>query len=158
MRSQLSPALGQPTLVLGGDPPTLTFGLYKGGNAVDARLTINAKGDVTATGIIKGALIPGEIRVQSGTVTDGVIIPLPPDISEDQVARSAVILHLHLTPHTPQTTNPGSGYVPIECRVDADRRLHCLVQVTVFESSVQQPGAADYLMVATVGSTAGANR
>ena len=90
-------------LVVGGDPPALTFGLYQGGSNVDPRLTVSAEGDVTATGTIKGALTQGEIRVQSGTVTHGLVIPLPDGVTQDQVDRGAVILHLHLTPHTPQS-------------------------------------------------------
>jgi hypothetical protein len=157
LRAQPSPVPGQPALLVGGDPPALTFGLYKGGNAVDPRLTVSAQGDVIATGTIKGALTQGEIRVQSGTASNGIILQLPPGITEDQVARGAVILHLHLTPHTPQSTATGSSYVPIECNVDADRRVHCRVQVTPPGPISPQPGAADYLMVATVGPATGAN-
>jgi hypothetical protein len=68
-----------------------------------------------------------------------------------------VILYLHLTPHTPQSTTPGSWYAPIECNVDASRRLHCLVHVTPAGAISPQPGAADYLVVATVASATGAN-
>ena len=158
LRAQPSPAPGQPALLVGGDPPALTFGLYKGGNAVDPRLTVSAQGDVIATGTIKGALTQGEIRVQSGTATDGVIIPLPPGITEDQVARGAVILHLHLTPHTPQSTAQGAG----TCRSNAmwtptaGSNAWCRSRLPMDRSS-KQPGAADYLMVATVGPASGAN-
>lgn len=155
LRAQPSPAPGQPVLRVGGDPP-LTFGLFKGGNVVDPRLTVSAQGDVTATGTIKGALTQGEIRVQSGTATDGLVIPLPQGITQDQVDRGAVILHLFLTPHTPQS-GPGTWYVPVECGVDAKRQLSCQVMVgtgTSLSGSLK-PGAADYLMVATV--TSGAN-
>ena len=156
LRAQPSPAPGQPALLVGGDPPALTFGLYKGGNTVDPRLTVSAQGDVTATGTIKGALTQGEIRVQSGTATHGVKIQLPPGITQDQVARGAVILHLHLTPHTPQSTTPGTWYVPVECSVDEERQLTCQVMVGTGSSltgSLQpKSGAADYLIVATVAS------
>ena len=91
LQSQPTATPGQPALVIGGDPPVLTFGLYQGGIDVDARLTVTAQGDVTATGTIKGALTQGEIQVQSGTVTDGLIIPLPPGITQDQVDQGAVI-------------------------------------------------------------------
>lgn len=158
LQSQPTATPGQPVLMIGGDPP-LKFGLYKGGTDVDARLTVSAGGDVVATGTIKGALAQGEIRVQSGTATDGVIIPLPPGITEDQVASNAVTLYLHLTPHTPQSTTRGSWYLPIECDVDANRQLTCQVIVgssTTFAGAVQQPGAADYLIVATVVSANGA--
>jgi hypothetical protein len=158
LRAQPIPTPGQPALLLGGDPPTLTFGLYKGGNTVDARLTVNAQGDVTATGTIKGALTQGEIRVQSGTATDGVIIPLPPGITQGQVTRGAVILHLHLAPHTPPAVPTGAWWIPLECRVDQDQRLECLVRTfTAPGTSTDVSGAADYLLIATVGSTAGAN-
>jgi hypothetical protein len=158
LRAQPSPAPGQPVLIVGGDPP-FTFGLYKGGNAVDARLTVSAEGNVVATGTIKGVLAPGEMAVQSGTATDGVIIPLPPGITDDQVASGAVTLYLHLTPHTPQSTTQGSWYVPVECDVDSNRQLTCQVLVgsgTTFSTVVSRPGAADYLIVATVGSANGA--
>jgi hypothetical protein len=158
LQSQPTATPGQPVLMIGGDPP-LTFGLYKGGTDVDARLTVSAGGDVIATGTIKGALTPGEIRVQSGTATDGVVIPLPPGITEDQVASGSVTLYLHLTPHTPQSTAQGSWYVPVECDVDSNRQLTCQVMLgssTLFTAAVPQPGAADYLIVATGGSANGA--
>ena len=111
LQSQPTATPGQPALVIGGDPPVLTFGLYKGGTDVDPRLTVTAQGDVTATGTIKGALTQGEIQVQSGSITDGLVIPLPQGITQDQVDRGAVILHLHLTPHTPQSAarEPGTS-------------------------------------------------
>lgn len=155
LRSQPTATPGQPVLVVGGNPPALTFGLYQGGSNVDPRLTVSAQGDVTATGTIKGALTQGEIRVQSGTVTDGLIIPLPTGITQDQVDGGKVILHLFLTPHTPQA-GPGTWYVPVDCSLDASRRLTCQVIVgnssSFPASSQQQSGAADYLMVATVPS------
>jgi hypothetical protein len=156
LRSQPAATPGQPVLVVGGIPPALTFGLYQGGTTVDPRLTVSAQGDVTATGTIKGALTQGEIRVQSGTATDGLIIPLPQGITQDQVDRGAVILHLFLTPHTPQS-GPGTWYVPVECSVDANRQLTCQVMIGTSLTASLQPksGAADYLMVATV--TSGAN-
>ncbi len=157
LRSQPTATPGQPVLVVGGNPPALTFGLYQGGSNVDPRLTVSAQGDVTATGTIKGALTQGEIRVQSGTVTDGLVIPLPTGITQDQVDGGKVILHLFLTPHTPQSVS-GTWYVPVECGVDASRRLTCQVIVgsgsNLTGTVQQQSGAADYLMVATVASGA----
>jgi hypothetical protein len=158
LQSQPTAIPGQPVLMIGGDPP-LTFGLYKGGTDVDARLTVSAEGNVVATGTIQGALTPGEIRVQSGTATDGVVIPLPPGITGDQVASGAVTLYLYLTPHTPQSTTQGSWYVPVECDVDSNRQLTCQVILgssTLLTSPVPQPGAADYLIVATAASPNGA--
>ena len=131
--------------------------MYQGGSDVDPRLTVSAQGNVTATGTIKGALTQGEIRVQSGTATDGLIIPLPPGITQDQVDQGTVVLHLYLTPHTPQST-AGTWYVPVECSVDASRRLTCQVMVgtgSALTGNLQQkPGTADYLIVAAVASGA----
>ena len=124
LRAQPSPAPGQPALLVGGDPPALTFGLYKGGNTVDPRLTVSAQGDVTATGTIKGALAqgrnPGPIRHRHrrrhhppapghhrgpGCPWRGDPAPAP------NAAYAAV-------------RRPGTWYVPVECSVDANRQLH----------------------------------
>jgi hypothetical protein len=159
LQTQPTAIPGQPVLRVGGNPPMLTFGLYQGGTAIAPRLTVNADGDVVATGVIKSALTQGEIRVQSGTATDGVRIQLPPGITEDQVASGAVTLHLQLTPHTPQSTTQGSWYIPVECDVDSNRQLTCQVLVgsgVLFANAVLRPGAADYLIVATVESANGA--
>jgi len=157
LQSQPIATLGQPVLVVGGDPPLLRFGLYKGGTDIDARLTVTAQGDVTATGVIKGALTEGEIRVQSGSITDGLIIPLPQGITQDKVDQGKVIVHLFLAPHTPQTS-PATWYVPVDCSVDSGRQLTCQVIVGTSSSfpgvPQPQPGVADYLIVATVPSGA----
>lgn len=75
------------------------------------------------------------------------------------MARGAVILHLHLTPHTPQST-PATWYVPVDCSLDGGRQLTCQVIVgagpSLTGAAQQQSGAADYLIVATV--TSGANQ
>jgi hypothetical protein len=157
LQSQPTATPGQPVLLVGGDPPVLKFGLYQGGTDVDARLTVTAQGDVTATGTITGHPAQGEIRVQSGTITDGLIIPLPQGIAQDNVDQGKVILHLFLTPHSPQST-PATWYVPVDCSVDSGRQLTCQVIVGTSSSfpgtPQQQSGAADYLIVATVSSGA----
>ena len=155
LRSQPAFNPGQPVLTIGGDPPVLKFGLYNGDGSVDARLTVTAKGDVTAQGTVQGTLDLGQIRVQSGTANHGVIIPLPEGITQGQVDSGAVILHLHLTPRTPPST-PGHWYVPLGCSVNASRKLTCQVMRGggTAVSGTPQPGVADYLIVATVASGA----
>ena len=80
------------------------------------------------------------------------VTPLPDGITQDQVDRGAVILHLQLTLHTPQSAPSGSWYGPVSCAVDDHRRLSC--QVMIFSAlntnGNLQPGVADYLVVATV--------
>ena len=155
LRSKAAVNPGQPVLTIGGDPAVLQFGLYKGDGSVDARLTVTAKGDVTAVGTVQGALNQGQIRVQSGTATHGVVIPLPEGITQDQIDSGAVILHLHLTPRTPPSTS-GNWYLPLGCSVDAHRQLTCQVLpgAGTAITGPPQPGAADYLIVATVASGA----
>jgi hypothetical protein len=155
LRSRPAVTPGQPVLTIGGDPPVLKFGLYQGGGIVDARLTVTAKGDVTASGTVQGTLNLGQVRVQSGTAAHGLIIPLPEGVTQEQVDSGAVILHLHLTPRTPLFA-AGVWYVPVSCSVDARRQLTCQVmRVTgATPSGNPQPGVADYLMVATVASGA----
>jgi hypothetical protein len=161
LQSQQTATPGQPALVIGGNPPVLTFGLYQGGTDVNSLLTVTAQGDVTAAGTIvgqKGVITQGEVRVQSGTVTDGLIIPLPSGISQDQVDNGNVTIHLLLTLHTPQAA-AGTWYVPLDCSMDASHKLACQVLVgtspTLAGTLQQQSGAADYLVVATV--TGGGN-
>ncbi len=155
LRSQPAVTPGQPVLTVGGDPPVLRFGLYKGDGSVDARLTVTATGDVTASGTIQGSLNLGQMRVQSGTASHGLVIPLPEGITQDQVDSGAVILHLHLTPRTPPSST-GTWYLPLGCSVDSGRRLTCQVMPGAGTSITgpPQPGAADYLIVATVASGA----
>jgi len=155
LRSRPAVTPGQPVLTIGGDPPVLKFGLYQGGGNVDARLTVTAKGEVTASGTVQGTLNLGQVRVQSGTAAHGLIIPLPEGVTQEQVDSGAVILHLHLTPRTPLFA-AGIWYVPVSCSVDARRQLTCQVmRVTgATPSGNPQPGVADYLMVATVASGA----
>jgi hypothetical protein len=156
LQSQSAATPGQPALVLGGDPPVLKFGLYQGGGTVTDAFTVTAQGDVTATGTVvggKGVLTQGQTLVESGTATDGLIIPLPAGISQDQVDNGNVTVHLLLTLHTPQAAD-GTWYVPLDCSVDANHQLTCQVLVGTGPSLTgtlqQQSGAADYLVVATV--------
>jgi hypothetical protein len=67
-----------------------------------------------------------------------------------------VIVHLFLTPHTPQSAGAGTWYVPVECGADASRRVTCQVMLGTGPALTGnlQSGAADYLMVATVASGA----
>ena len=152
---------GKAAVVVGGDPAALVFGVYKGDGSVDERFSVNAKGDVTAAGTIKGTLIAGEVRVQSGAASDGVILPLPPDITEEQVRDGTVALHLQLTPHLPPSApslTGDLGHSPLACTVDDDRRVHCLVRwFEIGTTKIEDvPSACDYLIVATKPPSSGA--
>jgi hypothetical protein len=152
---------GNAAVVVGGDPAALVFGVYKGDGSVDERFSVNAKGDVTATGTIKGTLVTGDVRVQSGAASDGVVLPLPDGITEEQVRDGTVTLQLHLTPHLPPSAPSLAGdlgHSPLACSVDDDRRVHCLVRWFEIGTSNSEdvPSACDYLILATRPPSSGA--
>lgn len=153
---------GKPAMVIAGDPAALVFGVYKGDGSVEERFSVSAKGDVKAAGTIAGKLVPGEVRVQSGTATDGVVLPLPPGITEQQVRDQAVTVHTWVTPHVQPSAAPANFdlFHVIECTVDGDRRLNCRVRwfdlATAPPKAQERLGAADYLLVATVPAKSGA--
>ncbi|MGA5565684.1 hypothetical protein ACPCUV_31560 [Streptomyces platensis] len=150
---------GKPALVLsGGDTPNLVFGLYQGGGTVAPLMTVAANGNLTIEGSFSGGPQAGSTLVVSGTATDGTLLPLPSGVTPDQVADGRVVLHVHLTPRTPPLADTAL-YSPVETAVDGDRRVRCRVRVydpvAAPGEVVDQPGAADFLVVATVAATNG---
>ena len=150
---------GKPGLVLsGGDTPNLVFGLYQGSGTVAPLMTVAANGNLTIEGSFSGRTPAGSTLVVSGTATDGMLLPLPSGVTSDQVADGRVVIHVHLTPRTPPLGDTAL-YSPVETAMDADRRLRCRVRVydpvAAPAEVVDQPGAADFLVVATVAATNG---
>ncbi|MES4903526.1 MULTISPECIES: hypothetical protein [unclassified Streptomyces] len=150
---------GKPALVLsGGETPNLVFGLYQGGGTVAPLMTVAANGNLTIEGSFSGGTQAGSTLVVSGTATDGMLLPLPSGVIPEQVADGRVVLHVHLTPRTPPLADT-ELYSPVEATVDADRRLRCRVRrynpLATPAKVVEQPGAADFLVVATVAATNG---
>jgi hypothetical protein len=170
LRPDPIPEAGNLAVVLGGDPATLIVGVYNGSGGVDERVTITAKGDITAQGTIKGIVTEGEVRVQSGVASDGAILPLPPEITQQQLDDGVVVAHVMLSPHlggvaAPSGAGVAIGPVAVECQVDSQRRLRCLLRWAVLDLSTTpltvteryQPGAADYALLVTVPAAAGAS-
>jgi hypothetical protein len=161
LRSRPGDQGGKPSLIMdetnGGE---LRFGLQNASGVITPVFTVNSKGDVTAEGKISGAVTPGSVQLQSGIATDGVLVPLPPGITEEQVSQGHVILHVHVTPRNPGAAPPNANTdwvaVPIECRVDGSRRVLCrarwfrLSLPGVFQD---RPGACDYVVLASVPAT-----
>ncbi|MFI0777447.1 hypothetical protein [Streptomyces sp. NPDC021212] len=150
---------GKPALVLsGGDTPNLVFGLYQGSGTVAPLMTVAANGNLTIEGSFSGGTQAGSTLVASGTATDGMLLPLPSGVTPQQVADGRAVLHVHLTPRTPPLGNTAL-FSPVEIAVDGDRRLRCRVRVydpvAAPGEVVDQPGAADFLVVATVAATNG---
>jgi hypothetical protein len=162
VRTRATAKLGTPAAVIdeqeGG---RLYFGLHDGTGNVTKLLTITGKGDVTAEGAIRGRLTDsGGVLTQSGLATDGMLLPLPDGVTQDQVTSGQVALHFIVTTHVPPSAPPGGrfAWVPVECRVDADRRVHS--SVTWFSgfapgNVVNSPAICDYLVLAAAAASKG---
>lgn len=163
LRTQPKNESGKPALLLDEtDGGELKFGLLNAAGVVTPVLTVNAKGDVKAEGTISGALSSGSVYVQSGVATDGVILPLPPGVAPDQVGPGKATVHIQVTPRLAGLTAPtGNASVvsALECRVDNDRRLRCLVswiELAAPNLVTDLPGSCDYtIMVAVPAATGG---
>jgi hypothetical protein len=165
LRSAPRTAAGKSAVVMDDtDGGEFRFGLQNAAGVVTPVFTVNAKGDVKAEGRIQGAVTPGSVQVQSGTAMDGVVLPLPPGVTEEMVAPGKASLHVHLTQRMDlfslRPTTAGNWIsLPFECHVDADRRLHCTVRwldVSSAAITVQNlPGLCDYLLVVAVAASAG---
>jgi hypothetical protein len=158
-RTQRGTGVGTPALVIDEEQGgRMYFGLHTGAGTVNPLLTVTADGNVEADGTIKGAQTTGSVHVRSGLATDGMILPLPAGISQEQVDKGSVTLHVAVTTHVPPSTAPSAmfAWVPRECRVDADRRVRCLVRW--FDgggNSEDRPAACDYLVLAAVPASSG---
>jgi len=116
----------QPALVLDAADGELRFGPQNGAGEVTAVLKVTAKGEVIATSF-SPALAAGTL-VESGVITDGLLVPLPAGVTAEQVDEGKVKLHVHLTPRFQglDPLLPGTGFalLPVECRAEG-RRVIC---------------------------------
>jgi hypothetical protein len=160
LRSQTTVQEGKPALVLSGDdPPSLVFGLYQGSGAVNPLMTVAANGNLTVAGSFSGRISAGSVLATSGTATDGMLLPLPSGVNPEEVADGRVSLHVYVTPKVVPTATDTLVAVPAEATVDADRRVRCRTKVfdptATSPTVVDQPGAVDFLVLATVAATSG---
>jgi hypothetical protein len=141
----------------------LCFGTYKGaGKPIDPLLKVNAAGDVTAKGALTGKRTGNSVQVESGIATDGTILPLPQGVTAQQVLDGEATVHIEVAPMVDPAYAPDSGAdfaaLVQECRVDADRRVHCRIAWAslplgaaaggnVGHTLVSGPGAVSYLVV-----------
>ena len=137
----------------------LRFGAQNSSGAVVPVFTVNAAGDVFAAGKISGA--EGGAQYQSGTAFDGMLLPLPPGVTADQVAQGKVTFHAQVTPHygPPPLAPLGAGHrwlmTPLECRVDDDRRVHCRLcwtRTDMVAAPQIRPGSVDFILAAFVSA------
>lgn len=139
----------------------LRFGSQNAAGVLTEVFSIDSKGNVVAKGSLSGAVTPSTIKVQSGVITDGAVLPLPPGISEQQVT-DGVTLHIHLTPRPFAAAKPpvaGNDWiaVPLECALDAtSRRVLCRsrwFQLGTPTTFYDVPGTCDYTVLASVPPT-----
>ncbi len=164
LRTNIARRSGKPTVVLREDKDkgsVLEFGSFDSQGKPVPVFTVDAQGNVTAEGKIKGALTTGNIQVESGIATDGMILPLPPGVTEAQVTAGDAIVQSHISLRLGENAAPSStgltgnlAATPLETFVDAERRVHCLnrwfqlgVALPVIED---HPGVCNYVVLASV--------
>jgi hypothetical protein len=154
----------KPAIGLGGKDPNVMFGfgVLTEQGSVKPLFSISPKGDVRAEGTISGAVKPDTVQIQSGVISDGVTVPLPPGITEEQVTGGKVTLHIQLTPTAPGGLAPSNAAnwisSPLECGLDGTtRRVLCRFRwfrpggATV----IDLPGTCNYVVIASVASAEG---
>jgi len=148
-------------LVLDGEKGgQLRFGLQDARGELTTVFTVSSAGDIEAAGVIKrqGGK---DVWAESGTIFDGMTIPLPPGVTDEKVAEGKVALHITVTPRRVSELRPpgqGSGtYIkqPFECRVDGRRvfvrdRWFDVASMATLGTPATVPGACDYVIIASV--------
>lgn len=124
--------------------------------SVDAKGNVKAKGDITSDGALNGKIQAGEVSVGSGIAHDGVTLPLPRGISEDDL--DSVALHILVNPRIELDSKSTGDHLPIieECLVDEQRRVKCTIRWFKPGDSAKPEttaGIVDYLVVASVSET-----
>jgi hypothetical protein len=157
LRARPVPTKDAPALVLdGGDGGELRFGLQDATGKVAEVFKVNAAGDLWVAGKLKPG-IPAGLQVESGIAFDGMLVPLPAGVTQDQVDRKQVTLHVRLTPRRagpPRPPGVSTGdflMVPVTCWADG-RRVHCRYRYldlgAAFGPGTEAAGACEYLVLA----------
>jgi hypothetical protein len=158
-------AAGALAVELDGAAGELRFGpLVAAGTIADPLLKVDKDGNVAAKGTLSGRAAPGTTHYAGGRASDGLILPLPSGVTDDQVASGEATLQIVVSPHVDPADAPaGASFwaaLTEECRVDDERRLHCRIAWMSLDFGggaqgaqlVSAPGAADYLLVASIAS------
>jgi hypothetical protein len=150
----------RPALVLDGDDGgEMRFGLQDKRGAVNTVFKVNAAGDVTLSGVIKSPFA-NDMWVESGTISDGMTVPLPSGVTQKQVDDGQIALHVTVTPRRVAELRPpgktGDWFkVPFECRVDGRRvfvrdRWFDVASLATTANSLTIPAACNYVIFASV--------
>jgi hypothetical protein len=168
LRTRTEVKAGGPALAIDeSDGGRLQFGLLdSAGNVDPALFTVDAKGNVTVEGQVKAAATAGSVQIQSGVAMDGVVLPLPPGVTQKQVDEGKVLVHVHVSPHIPGSPPPTANDIwaasPLECDIDADRRIRCRTRWIRISAAPGVPRAidhaasCDYTIIVSAPSTEGA--
>lgn len=158
LRTRDRPVKGKPGLSLSEDGGgLLAFGPLTASGAIGPVFRVNAKGDLKIAGKFEGAVTPGSVLVQSGVAMDGVILPLPPGITQEMLDKGQATAHVQVSARVPPSAEPSIApdwlACPRECSVDAARRVRCTVRwKTSAGTPVDLPGECDYLVLVSVSA------
>jgi hypothetical protein len=132
-----------------------------GGGELDFRLAgqstplfkIDVQGNLTVAGKLNtGGPQPGAVMIESGTVSDGMVLPLPNNLAVAAV--QAMKLHVQLTMHPPGGTfgNANTIVTAIECSFDPTTLVvNCRARsVDISTSTVTDlPWSCDFIVAVT---------
>jgi hypothetical protein len=135
----------------------LAYGPLNAAGVVVPVFSVNAKGDLKIEGKFEGGVTPGSVQVQSGVAMDGLLLPLPPGITQEMLNQGQATAHVHATarvpPSAPPDASPGWVACPLECSVGADRRVRCTIRwITTAGALVDLPGECDYMVLVSVSA------
>jgi hypothetical protein len=113
-------------------------------------MTVDASGNLTVPGAVKSVQQAGTLRVISGTAFDGTVLPLPAGVEQAAVDSGALQASVIVSPRLPDIG--AKRFIPAECRVDSDRRVHCWGTVVDFGSTSHPdvPASCDFLVLVSV--------
>src|SRR5262245_38687371 len=129
IRADLGPTRDKrPALILDGDNGgEMRFGLQDDKGKIVKVFSVDAAGNLFLSGAITGPIGKNSMWAESGTVSDGMLIPLPAGVPQDQVDAGQIVLHITVSPRrTADLRPPGVStgvYIKeaFECRVEGRR-------------------------------------
>jgi len=162
LRSNASGTSGAPAIRLRADEDesVMSVGLDSGTGDLSNLMWLSSEGDLTVLGRLRGKLSSRNVLLESGVAFDGTVLPLPPGVTEDQVAGGEATLHIQLSPRTPPPARPVGTFGAMMQRLDVDpdtRRVNCLWRFINFDlldatnpnvNVFDEPGSCSYVVMA----------
>lgn len=158
LRTQSAVTKGKPGLTLSEDGDgLLAYGPLTAAGTIVPVFSVNAKGDLIIAGKFEGAVTPGSVQVQSGVAMDGLVLPLPPGITQEMLDKGQAIAHVQATMRVPPSPPPdgSAGWFacPLECSVDTARRVRCTARwMRLAGALVDLPAECDYVVMVSVAA------